>query len=519
MIQISKLLYQAIQCHQTGQFREAEALYRQVLAISEAQPEAHCNLGILLHDAGALEPAASHLRRAVQLNGRMVQAWNSLGVVLRKQERSSESLEAFTQAMRLAPNAAGVKYNMALLLRQTRVFEDALSLAQQASASDPSNLGMSLTVGDLLLDLDRGREALTHFESLACRFPAHPGPKQGLGMAWLALNQLEAAGASFEALLALEPDDVEGHFTLGVVRLLQGDFARGLPEYEWRLRRPENAEIERRKPGRRWCGSPLGDQSLLIYTEQGIGDFIHFARYLPHLHCRRLVVEVPATMHRLLSSLAPGAEVVLPGQPVEGIDVHASLMSLANLLGTQQEDIPADVPYLRPSADGARAFSVLLGPRIHPRVGICWRGSPTHWNDRRRSLPAARVKKLLACHPEAEWISLQVPTDAEMGELLTGSLAITNHIGDVQDTVSLMANLDLVVTVDTSIAHLAGALGIPTLVLLPFTPDWRWMLDRCDSPWYPSLRLFRQPHAGGWDEAVEALSMDLKERIRSLSAR
>jgi tetratricopeptide (TPR) repeat protein len=498
----NSLVLSAIQQQKLGCPQEAERLYLQALDLQPGLPEAHCNLGILLHASGRLEQAAEHLQRATLLRPGLAQAWNNLGVVLRKLSRLTEGREALTEALRLAPNSAAAHHNLALLFRAQRDFQAALHHAQAAARAAPADPGIGAGVGDALLDLDRPDEAVAYLGDLSRRFPGHSRIQLNLGVACQAANELEEAAKAFGRVIQMEPDDVEAHYGLGFVHLLQGRLAEGFQGYEWRLRRPELGAMAGRQPGSPWRGEALGSRTLLIYLEQGLGDAIQFARYLPGLECRRLVVRAPRILHRLLGTLPCSLQLVGPEDFPTGVDCHASIMSLAHFRGSTLENLPAAIRYLQPEPAGVRRIAELLGPTGKPRIGLCWQGNPDHSNDRRRSIPPQLFRELVRGQP-AEWVNLQIPPTPEDQALLP---APPSGVVDFMDTLCLLANLDLVVTVDTATAHAAGVLGKPTFVLLPFAPDWRWMLGRSDSPWYPSLRLFRQHRPGDWSGALADLS-------------
>jgi Flp pilus assembly protein TadD len=498
------LVLAAIEQQNRGRLPEAERLYRQALDLHPGLPEAHCNLGILLQASGRLEQAADHLHQATRLMPSIPQAWNNLGVVLRKLGRLTAGREALDQALRLAPHSVGTHHNLALLLRAQRNFPAALRHAQTAAKAAPSDPGIAAAVGDILLDLDRTDEAVAYLRRLSRRFPTHAGVQLNLGAACQAANELAEAAEAFSRAIQLDPSHGEAQYGLGFVRLLQGDLEPGFRGYEWRLQRPEIQAIVQRQAGTPWRGENLEGRTLLVYAEQGLGDVIHFARYLPRIACGRLLVRAPKTLHRLLATLPCALELIAPDGYLPEVDFSISVMSLAFAFHTTLENLPGEIGYLSPDPEAVQRLADRLGPRLQPRIGLCWRGNPDHVNDGRRSIPPAHLANLVERVP-AQWMNLQIPSTPEDQAFLPfpdfGGLGLE----DFRDTLALLANLDLVVTVDTSIAHAAGVLGKPTHLLLPFAPDWRWMLGRSDSPWYPSLRLFRQHRPGDWSGALAEL--------------
>ena len=507
-----ELLQSAVRHHQSGQLQSAEKLYNEVLSQFPGSPEAHCNLGILLHGTGNLETAAEHLQRAVVLNPNLAPAWNNLGVVLRKLHRVPEAVRALSRALQISPQSSGAHHNLALLYIEESDFEPALHHALKATELAPGDPSIAVTVGDVLLQLNRPKDAVSFLQQLARKFPDHPGPYNGLGMAFLACNELADAELNYRRVLEFDPDLVEAHFCLGVIQLLRGDLQLGLPDYEWRLQRPQNSKIVLKQAGAPWTGQELKDRTIQVFTEQGFGDVIQAARYLPMLKPGRLVLRVPQPLQRLLATMEIKMEITGPEAIVQGVDFNVSIMSLAHRLGTTLTDIPEGTGYLKPPIERIMEFNTFLGTKDKPRVGICWRGNPRHAHDRKRSIPVSTLDGLID-NSRVEWINLQVPSTPEDRAFLPDRHGLGKELGDFLDTACLIKNLDLVVTVDTSVAHLAGALGVPTFVLLPFAPDWRWMLERSDSPWYPTIRLFRQDRPGAWDSAVNAVACAIEEKF------
>jgi hypothetical protein len=310
----------------------------------------------------------------------------------------------------------------------------------------------------------------------------------------------------------VRPDFVAGHMNLALALLTRGDLHEGLEEYEWRWRGYQGARLpDLGQP--LWDGTPLGDdRTLLLWAEQGLGDTIQFVRYAPLLRrfAGRIVLSCQPSLTQVMASAAGRDAVVPAGGALPPFDAFVPLMSLMHRLGTRLETIPAAVPYL--GADAGRVAA--LAPRFRGagfKVGLVWSGNPKHGNDRHRSVPLALLRPLLTV-PGARLFSLQVGARAEdiAAEGLAGVITdLAPDLADFADTAAAISQLDLVVTVDTSVAHLAGALGRPTWLLLPWTADWRWLAGRPDSPWYPSMRLFRQPRYGAWEPAVEDIVASL----------
>ncbi|MEK9723237.1 MAG: hypothetical protein VW405_07100 [Rhodospirillaceae bacterium] len=318
------------------------------------------------------------------------------------------------------------------------------------------------------------------------------------------------AEALYRLIVDRHPDNAQAHANLGMLRLLMGDFAEGWAEFGWR-RHGQAGQLAR------WRGEPLDGRRILVRGEQGAGDNIQFLRYLPFLRDRGgepVVLTLPG-MTRLLGALDGAGEVLEPGNEVSGLACEVPVMDLPEIAGTRLEKVPATIPYLRAEPALVEAWAARLGPRERRRVGLCWQGNPGKPRDAERSIPLARFRHLFDT-PDTEWFGLQVGAGEDQ-VLGLGAAPNFTHLGahlgvatdKFVDAAAVIAQLDLVVTVDTAIAHLAGAMGVAVWILLPQVPDWRWMLGRDDSPWYPSARLFRQTAAGDWDAPLSAVAAAL----------
>jgi tetratricopeptide (TPR) repeat protein len=347
--------------------------------------------------------------------------------------------------------------------------------------------------------------------------PDFPEAHNNLGNAHRDQGRLEEAHACFARALELRPDYADAHWNRALLWLLQGDFEKGLPEYEWRWQLKDFRRRAHSQP--LWNGAPLGEQTLLLYAEQGLGDTVQFIRYaaLARRHCGRIVVQCQPPLARLLAGY-PGVDQLVPeGVPLPPFDAHAPLLSLPRLLGTTLDTIPANIPYLHADPGLVALWRDELASGAGFKVGIAWQGSTKYRADRWRSMPLAQFEPL-ARVPGVRLFSLQKGFGREQvhgaGFPVTdlGGRLDEAH-GAFMDTAAVLKNLDLVITSDTVIAHLAGALGVPVWVAVPFLPDWRWLLEREDSPWYPTMRLFRQAQPGRWDEVFQLLAEALGQHV------
>ena len=361
-------------------------------------------------------------------------------------------------------------------------------------------------IGTVHCDAGRWEPARGAFEAALAQRPDFGDAVNNLGTVQEELGDRDAAMAHYRRAATLSTS-VSPPWNVALMDLLRGDYAAGWPGYEHRWKQPLQRAVHRNFAQPMWDGSPLAGRRLLLHAEQGLGDAIQFARYAPLATGGRVFVECHPPLVKLFRSLA-GVDCVVPrGGPLPPFDVHCPFMSLPMVFGTTLATVPAAVPYLRPPPAAVNRWRHRLaaGPPGR-RIGLVWAGDPKHQKDRARSIPLTALAPL-ADVPGVRFYSLRVGGSAD-GFPLTDWTA---ELHDFADTAGLVAGLDLVITVDTSVAHLAGALGKPTWVLIAFAPDWRWLLDRDDSPWYPTVRLFRQPAPGDWAEPIGRLAAAVRD--------
>jgi tetratricopeptide (TPR) repeat protein len=527
---------------------EAEQCYLQALAYGNDDPEVLFNLGVLKHLDGQTEAAIRWYEVASALKPGFPDCLNNLGLALRSQGKSAEAISRFREAVAISPDFFDAVFNLGNALLATGDAAGALDSLQRAVALRGGHAGAHNSLGVALKTLGRVDEAVEAFYRAIELDPALAGAYGNLGnafkqagrasealaayraaldrdphnaLAWTNLGSaLHQSGAVTEGLAALEqalalaPDLPEAHWNRALAWLARGDYERGWAEYEWGLQAGARPLAPRNIP--RWSGQDLGDRGLLISTEQGFGDAIQFVRFVRQARLRagHVVLECQPELASLLAACAGVDRVVMADTPdaaLSGVAARTPLMSLPAILGIKQSDLPGAWPYL--AADPARVQD--MAARIGTeglRVGLVWRGSSAHQDDRNRSCPPALLRRLLALSG-ARFFSLQKDVDA--GELAAiGPVQdLAPMLGDFADTAAAVACLDLVLTVDTAVAHLAGAMGKPVWVMLPFVPDWRWGLEGESTPWYPNARLFRQAHPGDWDGVVHGVQRVLDEML------
>jgi Flp pilus assembly protein TadD len=483
-------------------------LITQAIALCPQACEYYVNLGTVYDDMGRLEDAIAAYQKAVAVKADYPVALSNLGNTLRRRGRTGEAIAACRRALAIQPNHAQAHNHLGAALTQSDP-DEAVAHLSRAVALQPAFAEAHSNLGAALLQKGMPDEAVAACRRAVSLQPQNPEAHLNLGNAWAATASIDQAALCFRQALALSPTLALAHWSLGVMLLLQGDFQNGWAEYEWRLRVPEFA---RRTPSSKplWDGADLAGRRIVLAAEQGIGDVIHFIRYLPLVAARggKIIVSCPRELHRLLKPMAPVEQWVAPDEPWPEHDLQCPLLSLPRLMGTTVATIPAPIPYLHADPALVEQWQARLPKEPRLRVGLAWAGRAAHRNDRNRSIPPALlapladVNGLLFCSLQKD--SATLPPLPQLADW-------TADLHDFADTAALLENLDLVITADTAVAHLAGALGRKVWVLLPFLPDWRWMLRREDSPWYPTMRLFRQPRPGDWSEPIERIVQALRQ--------
>jgi tetratricopeptide (TPR) repeat protein len=482
----------------------------QALKLNPTSSQVMSNLGMALAALNRDQEALTILDRAVAIMPASVEAITNRGNVLMKLGRSADALAAFDAALALAPGFPGALANRGNALAALGRCEEALAQYDAVLAVVPAHAETHLNRGSALMALSCAAEAVAAFDRALALRPDYVKAHLGRGAARQALNQQREALEDFERAIALDKSNADAHHNAALARLTLGDYRRGFEQYEWRWKR-SGMPARRRSFGKPlWLGEyPLARKRILIAAEQGLGDCIQFARYVPLLarSGATVVLEAPPPLCSLFARLEGAATVVARGDALPDVDVYCPAGSLPRALRTEVSSIPADVPYLRASEAHLAKWRERIERLPQPRIAVAWAGSADHVNDRNRSLQLRQMAPLFGL--TAGFISIQRELRATDAEELTRQPALT-HVGealaDFDDTAAVVTLADLVITVDTSVAHLAGALGRPTCVLVPFWPDWRWLLERADSPWYPTMRLCRQPKAGDWESVIAQIA-------------
>ncbi|MDB5355698.1 MAG: hypothetical protein JWN24_2151 [Phycisphaerales bacterium] len=478
-----------------------------------ASAEAYFNLGESYRRAGKLEAAIDAYRNAVQLAPGFAEAHASLGGTLGMLGRFDEAIAACTAAVRLQPGHVPARNSLGLALQGRGRTDEAIAAFRQAIAIKPDHAFSHNNLGSALQAAGRLDDAVAAFAQAVRLQPNFVYAANNLGNALQECGRVDEALAAFGHALRLDPSHPNVHWNFAMALLLKGDFARGWLEYEWRLKCADCPARKFSQP--MWDGADLGGRTILLHAEQGLGDAIQFARYAALVAARggRVILECQPALVRLFKTLEGVEHVIAMGEGLPAFDVHCPLLSLPRAFATRLETVPTSMPYLRADAKTVEMWREKIGD--HParlKVGLAWAGSRSNPNDRNRSVTPRQLAPLTGV-PGIQFFSLQKgqpgePADVACKEL--GLIDYTRELHDFAETAGLISNLDLVITIDTSVAHLAGAMGKRVWVLLPFAPDWRWMLGRADSPWYPTMRLFRQPARGDWAATIEAVRQALE---------
>ncbi|MBR0715433.1 tetratricopeptide repeat protein [Bradyrhizobium liaoningense] len=526
---------------------EAEAAYRRAIELDPQRRGVWLNLGNVLVDMGQIEEAIAAYRRALEADPDDVGLLRNLGAALYRRGLLEDALLHYRRATELAPDHAPALRLLGLVLHEAGHLREAVEVYRRTIARDDVDYVIASNLGACLCELGAFDEAIAACERALALRSDHAPAHTNLGIIFEKQNRVEAAVAAHRRAVAADPAYAKGHANLAVALrnageidealavshrsvaldpaqplaqynhahflLLNGDFAAGFEAYRWRRKCKTHCEGDPVFSEPEWLGEPLAGRTLLLFAEFGLGDALQFVRYLPMVGTMggKIILQVQPALAALLRTMTD-ATVIARGEPLPPFDLQLPLMSLPLVFGTTLDTIPAEVPYLQPDpAKLARWRSALDGVTAL-KVGVVWAGNPRHKGDHQRSLPAEAVLPRLVT-PGVQLYSLQKeprPSDVPVLSALGADIVdLAPALGDFADTAAAVAALDLVIAVDTSVAHLAGALGRPVWMLLPYALDWRWLRDREDSPWYPTMRLYRQEKPQAWDGVLTRVSAEL----------
>jgi tetratricopeptide (TPR) repeat protein len=548
------LFNRGLTLHELKQFEEALASFDSALRVQPNYAEVFCNRGLTLRELKRFDEALASFDRALKVRPNYAEALSHRGITLHELKRFEEALASYDCALKVRPNYPEVLSNRGLTLHALMRYGDALASFDQALTLRPdhaealSNRGMTLRElsrfedalesydhalivlpdfakalsnrGNALHELNRFEEALASFDRALGVDPNCAEALSNRGVTLHALMRFEEALASFERSLKLRPDYADTHYNEALCRMLIGDFNHGWEKCEWRWETEHASDKKRNFAQPLWLGSDeIAGKTILLHGEQGFGDMIQFCRYVPLVAERaaQVILEIAEPLRELMHSLSGVAQIISKGDPLPYFDLHCPLLSLPLAFRTGLKTIPSACPYLRASPQAILHWDARLGSAKRPRIGLVWSGRPTHRNDRNRSIKLSALLPLLDI--DAVFVSLQRDVRADdVATLKDDGKIIHFDLKDFSDTAALISNLDLVISVDTSVAHLAGALSKPVWVLLSFIPDWRWLLDRDDSPWYPTARLFRQEGNRKWGNVIARVHAGLHDYVLGFGA-
>jgi tetratricopeptide (TPR) repeat protein len=509
----------ALALEQLGRLDEAIKSLDRGLVLKQDRVDGWCSLGRLLQQQQRFDEAILCFEEARKREANHLEATNASALLHFETGRYDEAITRFDRSLELAPGQAGALHFKAVCLLRLKRFAEALPICEQALALAPDHAAITANVGLILQKLDRSEEALVYFDRALALKPDFPNALNHRGTSLQQLQRFDEALASLDRAVAIDPGFADAHWNAALLRLLLGDFAKGWQGREWGRRCRAVGFVDRRFEEPLWLGqAPLAGRTILLHSDEGLGDTIQFSRYatLVAEQGARVILEVQDALCPLLSSI-DGVAQCLPktGVTLPDFDLHCPLSSLPLAFSTRLETIPAATSYVPPPPQARIAdWQARLGVHDRLRVGLVWSGNPAHGNDRNRSMAFRTLLRLLDA--DACFISLQKdprPDDLEGLRAQPDVVDFTADLVDFVETAALIACLDLIITVDTSVAHLAAALGCPTFILLPHMPDYRWLLDRDDSPWYASVRLFRQDERRDYAEVIQRVREALQAHI------
>ncbi|MGA7809789.1 tetratricopeptide repeat protein [Bradyrhizobium sp.] len=515
---LSRMQRQAYGSFQEGDLDRTERLCTGILKYRPDDFDAQLLLGMLNYRRQRMVDALRFLAGALRANSGSADALSNFGLALQASRRFDEAIASYQHALRLAPGHSDILYNLGNAYLESDRIADAIAIYDEVLATAPGHVGALVNRGNTLLRFNRPAEALVNYDAALSLMPRHPQILTNRGHALRRLERPTEALADFKAAIAANPDFAEAHFEAAMTQLGLGDFDAGWKAYEWRWKTAAFARHRRSFRQPLWRGErPVSGKTVLLHAEQGFGDTIQFIRYAPLLaqEGAKVICEVQPELLALLAGLDDVA-VVASGAPLPRFDLHCPLLSLPLAFGTRPETTPSAIPYLAVPAERLDHWRDRL-PAGRRRAGFVWSGSQGHKNDANRSIPLMRLAELFE-DPALACFSLQTDlraADAETLQKLPSLVDLGSSFRDFADTAAVIALLDVVITVDTAVAHLAGAFGKPLLILLPHAADFRWMHGRDDTPWYPTAKLLRQQAFGCWDGVIACLADEIRRHGRA----
>ena len=499
-----------------GLLEDALNSYNQAITLKPDFTDAHINCGAVLQELGRFDEALASYNKAIEIESNCEDAYSNRGIVLRDLGQPEEAIASYRKALEINPNFVPAHYNLANFLLDFGRFEEAIGSYNKALEITPDYADAYINRGNALQELGFYEDAIKNYNKALEINPDYADAYCNQGNALHKLGHLDQALISYDKAISIDPDCRDAYWNKSISQLLGGDFHNGWQGYEWRWINQHSSAFKKQRnfPQPLWLGDvSLEGKTILLHAEQGLGDTIQFSRYVSLVAQlgAEVLLEVQPALAPLLKNQEGLSQLITQGEPLPRFDYQCPLLSLPLAFKTNLNNLPAPAGYIKADTLKIERWQKTLGEKTLPRIGLVWSGSTTHKNDRNRSL---RLEQLAPYLPaDYQYISLQKELREGDQQLLAQHPKIQHYgyaLQDFSDTAALCELMDVIISVDTSTAHLAGALNKPTWVLLPFAPDWRWLLDRSDSPWYPSMRLFRQDKTNDWKRALEVLSINIR---------
>jgi tetratricopeptide (TPR) repeat protein len=498
--------------YQERNYSAAISCFKKSLKINPLNAEVHYNLGRTSQQIGEIDDAICYFQKALEYNPYFVDAYLNLGNIFQDQKDIENAIISYQKVIQINPKFAGAYYNLGVVLQEKELLNEAVSAYQKAIKLNPQYADAYHDLGYVFQMKGQFDQAIECYQKALDLNPDMFDAHNNLGRAYQGQKKINEAIVSYRKAIDMNPDFAEAHCNLSMALLLTGNFRQGWPEYEWRWKLGDGSRDDFHQP--RWTGFDITGRTLFLYAEQGFGDTIQFIRYASLAAGRgaRVIVKCQKELKSLIEQVKGIEQVITREDPIPVFDFHCPLLSLPLIFDTVLESIPSDIPYI--IADQAiieKWHEKLRNRDSRLKVGLVWSGNPKYKADRIRSLDLMTFLPLAGLR-DTTFYSLQKGKASEQTKNPPDGIDLVDFMDEVTDfagTAGLIMNLDLIISVDTSVAHLAGGLGKPVWTLLPFSPDWRWMLDREDSPWYPTMRLYRQPSPGDWNPIMDRLVKDL----------
>jgi tetratricopeptide (TPR) repeat protein len=515
---IDVLYFLAEISYRSGNYASAVQYIKNALLHDPTNAEAYNNLGLILQDEGKFDDAIQCCQKAIGLNPDLPDTYINLGNASKEKKQFGDAVQYYQKALQLNPGRVDVYINLGIALQKVERFDEAIIYCQKALEMDPDNADMYYNLGIAFQEKGRLDEAITCYRRASQLNPDDAEVYNNLAFALQENRQPYEAIPYYQKALQLDPAYATAHWNTSLALLLTGNFREGWREYEWRWKTEYLTSSWRDFKQPLWDGSDINGRTILLHAEQGFGDTIQFIRYAPLVarHGAKIIFECPKELVSLLQKIEGIDKIVARGEELPEFDVQCPLLSLPLVFDTTLDTIPAKIPYIASDTLLIKRWKEKIrNANSKIKIGLAWAGNPGFKQNRYRNCPLEKFSPLLRLHGAA-FYSLQKGEEAKEAKNLSNDMKIvdyTDEFRDFSDTAAFIHNLDLIISVDTAVAHLAGALGKSVWTLLPFSPEWRWLLDREDSPWYPSMKLFRQPLMGDWGSVMKQVAAELQKII------